>query len=197
MPLQLQRTCSCGQSDPPAHTLLFGERLVGGPVTFNVRPPISVELKSATASDSGRIAQLLIDARAAFMPYAPSPHSDDEVRSWVARVLIPSGEVILAFANDATVAVVATIQESDRSWITQMTVDPAHVGRGIGSSLLMYALRILRPPIFLYTFQANMGARRFYERYGFRAIQFSDGRANEERCPDVLYEFAAPNSVAS
>jgi len=77
-----------------------------------------------------------------------------------------------------------------------MTVDPAHVGRRIGSSLLAHALLILPRPILLYTFQANTGARRFYERHGFRAIQFTDGRANEERCPDVLYELAAsPNPV--
>ena len=50
----------------------------------------------------------------------------------------------------------------------------------------------LRDPIRLYTFQTNAGARRFYERYGFRAIRFTDGRANEEHCPDVLYELAVP-----
>lgn len=153
-----------------------------------------VELKSATASDSARIAQLLIDARAAFMPYAPSAHTDAEVRSWVAASLVPSGDVILASANGETVGVMATKQACDCSWITQMVVDPAHVGRRIGASLLAHALLILRRPILLYTFQANTGARRFYARHGFRAIQFTDGRANEERCPDVLYELAdAPN----
>ena len=45
-------------------------------------------------------------------------------------------------------------------------------------------------PIRLYTFQANLGARRFYERHGFSAIEFTDGEGNRERCPDVLYELA-------
>ena len=40
----------------------------------------------------------------------------------------------------------------------------------------------------VYTFQANAGARRFYERHGFVPVEFTDGQANEERCPDVLYE---------
>ena len=40
-------------------------------------------------------------------------------------------------------------------------------------------------------FQANSGARRFYERRGFVAVEFTDGESNEERCPDVLYELAA------
>jgi ribosomal protein S18 acetylase RimI-like enzyme len=43
-------------------------------------------------------------------------------------------------------------------------------------------------PVRLYTFAANTGARRFYERYGFVAIAYGDGSHNEERTPDVLYE---------
>jgi len=39
----------------------------------------------------------------------------------------------------------------------------------------------------LYTFARNEGARRFYERHGFRAIAF--GQENEENEPDVLYEW--------
>jgi hypothetical protein len=40
----------------------------------------------------------------------------------------------------------------------------------------------------LWCFQANSGARRFYERHGFVAVEFTDGHDNEEGCPDVLYE---------
>jgi ribosomal protein S18 acetylase RimI-like enzyme len=40
----------------------------------------------------------------------------------------------------------------------------------------------------LYTFQENTGARRFYERHGFKAVKLTDGHDNEENCPDVLYE---------
>jgi hypothetical protein len=39
----------------------------------------------------------------------------------------------------------------------------------------------------LYMFQANTGARRFHERRGYAAVQFTR-TDNEERCPDVLYE---------
>jgi hypothetical protein len=41
----------------------------------------------------------------------------------------------------------------------------------------------------LYTFQVNGRARRFYERHGFAATWFGDGSANEERQPDVRYEW--------
>jgi hypothetical protein len=39
----------------------------------------------------------------------------------------------------------------------------------------------------LWTFQTNTGARRFYERHGFVAVDETDGSANEERAPDVRY----------
>lgn len=81
-----------------------------------------------------------------------------------------------------------TARKGQVSWITQMAVDPSLVGQGIGSLLLAHAMRTLELPIRLYTFQANAGARRFYERHGFTAIEFTDGQANEERCPDVLFE---------
>jgi GNAT superfamily N-acetyltransferase len=74
------------------------------------------------------------------------------------------------------------------AWIGHLYVARDRTGQGLGSQLLAFALaqrqgRAVR----LYTFQANTGARRFYERNGFRAIAFSDGRDNMERCPDVLY----------
>jgi ribosomal protein S18 acetylase RimI-like enzyme len=63
------------------------------------------------------------------------------------------------------------------------------VGQGIGSQLVALAKRTLKPPMRLYCFQENARALRFYERHGFRAIRYGDGRGNEERCPDVLLEW--------
>ena len=74
-------------------------------------------------------------------------------------------------------------------WIDQLYVDPNRTGEGIGSRLLEEALSELAPPVRLFTFQANARARGFYERRGFRAVQFTDGETNEECCPDVLYEW--------
>lgn len=125
------------------------------------------------------------------MPYAPSPHADDEVRAWVAGELLPGGGVTVATIDQAVVAAMA-LDASRGGWIHQMAVDPRWVGQGIGSVLLRHALETLPRPVRLYTFQANTGARRFYERHGFVAVRFTDGRENEEQCPDVLYECPAP-----
>jgi len=145
-------------------------------------------LRPATSADAAHVAGLLIDTRSAFMPYAPSAHSETEVREWVAGHLVPAGGVTVGVVDGRVIGAMATARKGRVSWITQMAVDPSLVGQGIGSLLLAHALRTLELPIRLYTFQANAGARKFYERHGFAAIEFTDGQANEERCPDVLFE---------
>jgi GNAT superfamily N-acetyltransferase len=158
---------------------------------------MSPELRLATAADASRVSSLLIDTRAKFMPYAPLAHPESQVREWVASHLIPTGGVIVAEVDGCVMAAMATETRKPFSWIKQMTVDPSLVGRGIGSLLLAHALHTLEPPIRLYAFQANVGARRFYERHGFTAIEFTDGRGNEERCPDVLYEMRSRRVAAA
>lgn len=157
---------------------------------------MNATLRPANAADASRIASLLIDTRSTFMPYAPSAHPEQEVREWVATFLVPSGGVTVAELQGQVVATMATQRSESCTWVTQMAVDPSLVGRGIGSLLLAQAIRTLPLPIRLYTFQANVGARHFYERHGFKPIEFTDGHANEERCPDVLYELKAPDDEA-
>lgn len=151
-------------------------------------------LRRALPADAARIAQLLIDARSAFMPYAPMAHSPAEVLSWVTEFLVPSGGTVVAESDGAIVGAMATEREASCSWITQMAVHPMNVGTGIGSTLLQHAFRTCTPPIRLYTFQANIRAHHFYEQHGFRVIGESDGQENEEHCPDVLYELTAAQS---
>jgi ribosomal protein S18 acetylase RimI-like enzyme len=149
---------------------------------------VNILIRSGTTDDAARVAELLIDTRQQFMPYAPSPHSAASIHAWVATVLMPSGAVVLAQIDAQVLGMMATETQDGYSWITQMAVDPKNVGNGIGSALLAHAIATLRRPIRLYTFAQNSGARRFYERAGFTAIAFSSGETNEEKCPDVLYE---------
>ena len=39
-------------------------------------------------------------------------------------------------------------------------------------------------------FQKNDGARRLYERNGFRLVKLTDGADNMEREPDALYRWS-------
>lgn len=151
---------------------------------------MAVELREAVGADAGRIAEILLVSRMVFLPYAPSPHAQHEVHAWVRGTLLVSQAVTVALVAGRTVGVLALARSEGASWLTQLYLDPAHVGQGIGSRLLARALATAPRPIRLYTFQQNDRARRFYERHGFAPIAFSDGSRNEERCPDVLYELA-------
>lgn len=149
----------------------------------------AIVLRPATAADAEALAQLYLDARRTFIPYAPLAHPDEAVRRWIANVLIPAGGVTAVTSGDAVVGLLALADEGEARWVEQLYVAPAFVGKGIGTRCVQHAQQLLAPPIRLYTFQQNEGARRFYERHGFRAIAFGDGSGNEERCPDVLYEW--------
>lgn len=150
---------------------------------------MELTLRRARAGDAHEIADIYLSGRHTFLPYAPLAHPDDEVRAWVATTMLPAQEVWLAEQAGAALGFVALARDAEAGWIEQLYLRPAAVGRGVGSALLAHALARLGPPVRLYTFQPNLGARRFYERHGFRAIAFGDGTGNEEGCPDVLYEW--------
>ncbi len=68
--------------------------------------------------------------------------------------------------------------EEDRAWIRSIVLPRREVAKR------------RRPEGFrLWVFQKNEGARRFYERHGFRLVELTDGSRNEEREPDALYEW--------
>ncbi|MCW3096427.1 MAG: hypothetical protein JWL77_2045 [Chthonomonadaceae bacterium] len=146
-------------------------------------------LRPAIQSEADAVADVYLASRKAFLSFAPLAHSDEEVRRWIAEVLLPSVAVTVALHGEQIVGMMATDHEQGYDWIDQLYLDPDFVGIGIGSLLLEQAKQQLNPPLRLYTFQANAGARRFYERHGFQAIAFGDGQGNEEQCPDVLYEW--------
>ncbi|MGH7489525.1 MAG: GNAT family N-acetyltransferase [bacterium] len=148
-------------------------------------------MRAATAEDAPHVAEVLLSSRKAFLPYACSAHTDNEVHQWVRETLIPSGGVTVACVGTSIVGVLSTERASSVSWVNQLYIAPSHVGQSIGSRLLGHALALLASPVQLYTFQANTRARSFYERHGFKAIAFGDGSANEEHCPDVLYKLTS------
>jgi GNAT superfamily N-acetyltransferase len=156
--------------------------------------PVSV--RPAKQEDADAVAQVLCRSRSEFLPYAPMVHSPAEVSAWIAEALIPAGGVYVATIEDKVVGMLAVSSWTEGTWIDQLYVLPGHTNQGIGALLLQAAHSMHKPPFRLYTFQANAAARRFYERHGYIAVAFSDGSGNEERCPDVLYEWAGAGAAA-
>jgi ribosomal protein S18 acetylase RimI-like enzyme len=73
-------------------------------------------------------------------------------------------------------------------FIDHLYVDPDYQNRGVGKSLLEHARQLSPEHVWLYTLQANVGARAFYEKNGFTAEKFGRSPAPENE-PDVEYHW--------
>jgi GNAT superfamily N-acetyltransferase len=151
--------------------------------------PYTFACRAAPMDDAEAIATVYLRSRKELVACAPLAHSDAQVREWIRGRLIPAGRTAVALVGGQAVGVLSVSSGADASGIDQLYLLPAWVGHGIGTRRLDLARAELPPPIRLYSFQANERARRFYESRGFRAIAFGDGAGNEEKCPDVLYEW--------
>lgn len=147
-----------------------------------------IRLRPATVADAAEVAAVYLASRKRYVSCAPVAHTDAEVSDWIKDFLIPKIGVEVATLNAIIVGISAISKEGEISWIDQLYLRPGFLGQGIGAVMLQSALAKLSRPIRLYTFQENEQARRFYERFGFVAIEFGDGSGNEEGAPDVLYE---------
>jgi GNAT superfamily N-acetyltransferase len=140
-----------------------------------------VALRPASGKDAPRVAELHLVARRAAMPWLAQPHPDEDVRDWVRCVLVPSATVTVAELDGQVVGFVA----AGDGWLEHLYVDPAVQGRGVGSLLFAHVQAALPGGFDLWAFQRNAPALAFYARHGFAELRRTDGRANEEREPDV------------
>ncbi|MEX2248741.1 MAG: GNAT family N-acetyltransferase, partial [Parvibaculum sp.] len=124
-----------------------------------------------------------IAARAG-MTYLPRLHSDADTRLFIRRV-VKRSEVWLATRDGAVLGFAAL----EPGWLHHLYVDPQAQNAGAGSALLARVRERLPEGFSLWTFQANLGARRFYERHGLTERRRTGGADNEEGLPDILYEW--------
>ena len=148
----------------------------------------TVVVRRAEAADAAAVASLYLRSRRHAMPTIVSPHTDDDVRDWIATHLVPEQETWVAQLAGVVVAVL-TLSAGARHGtglnIDQLYVDPPWIGRGVGRILVDHAKRRSADGLELWTFQVNAAARRFYARQGFVEVDWTDGAGNEEHEPDV------------
>jgi chorismate mutase/ribosomal protein S18 acetylase RimI-like enzyme len=150
-------------------------------------------LRPATVEDAEPLATLYLTAREAAYPAMPrSIHPAPEVRQWFrARFDAPGTEVWMAERDGAPVGLL--LLEGD--WVHSLYVDPALLGRGIGSALLDLAKSLRPDGLGLWVFVSNDGAQRFYARAGFGEVRRTDGSDNEEQQSDVEMAWPDPASL--
>ncbi|MFJ3211211.1 MULTISPECIES: GNAT family N-acetyltransferase [Streptomyces] len=142
-----------------------------------------VALRRATAADARAAADVWLRSFAAALPAVVRPRTDEEVRDWFRHVVVPRCETWVAESAGEVVGVMV-LEEGE---LAQLYLAPDRRGRGIGDRFVTLAKERRPAGLSLWTFQVNTPARRFYERHGFTAAQWTDGARNEEREPDVRY----------
>ncbi|HEX4710557.1 GNAT family N-acetyltransferase [Phenylobacterium sp.] len=143
-----------------------------------------MNLRRGEAADAEAIGTLHRHTIRTSLPFLPDIHTVSEVIAYVGRDLLPNNEIWVAEDGGRTLGYIAF----DAVWINQLYVHPDAQGQGIGPALLAKALADGRSRR-LWTFQQNTRARKFYEDRGFVLVELTDGSGNEEKAPDVLYEW--------
>ena len=118
------------------------------------------------------------------LTFLPTLHTPDEDREFFGRAV--EEQEVWVWDEDGRVLGFAALGDG---MLNHLYVDPDAMGGGIGTALLARRQERCPQGFRLWTFQQNKGARRFYERSGFRVVELTDGSGNEEREPDVLYEW--------
>jgi GNAT superfamily N-acetyltransferase len=148
-------------------------------------------LPLATAPDGARLAEIYLAAVRQAMPWLNLAHSDQEIRPWLPQGMLPQHEVWVVERADGVRGFIALSRE--RSWVDHLYLEPEAQGRGHGGALLELAKERSAGCRQLWAFQRNTWAQAFYERRGFRQLEFGDGATNEEREPAVLYRWDGPD----
>jgi len=138
-----------------------------------------VTVRLATPDDAAAIAAVY-----RVSAWHPHIHTPEEDIAFFRDTMLPEQTVRVIEADGAVIAYAATTE----GWLNHLFVHPDHQGAGHGSRLLTKAMEGM-DGIQLWTFQGNTRARAFYEGKGFSAVEFTDGEGNEEKIPDVRYEW--------
>ncbi|SLN60159.1 putative acetyltransferase [Roseivivax jejudonensis] len=141
-------------------------------------------LRPARPTDAGGIAAILSDWTDS-TPWVPRVQSRAEDLA-LAGAMVERGWVTLADTG-AEHAAIAGFIARDAETVHALYVAPWARGHGLGARLLDGAMATA-PHLTLWTFEANLSARRFYARQGFVEVARTDG-ANDEGLPDIQYRW--------
>ena len=146
-------------------------------------------VRTAAANEADTIADVFV-ASFRTLTFLPRIHTDDEIRTWIREVMVPSHEVWVAEVEGEIVGLAALAGDL----LGHLYVRPDAQRHGAGSALLEQ-VKSVRPAGFrFWVFQRNENARAFYEARGCRLVELTDGSGNMEKEPDALYEWRSSES---
>jgi putative acetyltransferase len=145
------------------------------------REYIVTEASVSDALEISRILRAAFDHNLAFIINTHTPQEDEAyIRDQV------FSKCTVAIAKDGNV--IAGYCAYREGWIEHLYVLPKYQQRGIGPRLLAKA-KEHNTELHLWTFQKNKVARKFYESGGFVIAEETNGEGNEEKEPDIRYQW--------
>ena len=145
-------------------------------------PVLPPTLRRAGPADAPAVADLFWRVRSESVPAIPMiVHPRESVQPFVEHVLLADGEVWVAEDGDDLVGFLALTEPDE---LGHLYVDRGHTGHGLGARFLDVAKERFPGGLWLWAFQSNTEALRFYERHGFVPVEWTEGD-NEEGAPDV------------
>jgi ribosomal protein S18 acetylase RimI-like enzyme len=125
-----------------------------------------VEIRSASEQDEAAIIALW---RACDLVISPN----DPVRDFRFVRAKPTSDILAAFDRNELIGSIATGYDSNRGWLSYVSVDPAKRGGGVGRALVEVAEQWLAvrgvAKVHLTVRAANAAVVQFYERIGYGA----------------------------
>jgi GNAT superfamily N-acetyltransferase len=136
-------------------------------------------IRRATPADVEEVVAIF-EASFALLDFLPKLHTHEENLAFFA------GRIAVAEAYLHDGGGIAVLHDD---WLEHLYVHPEAIGTGVGHALWEHVVA-RRPEGFqFWVFQQNERARRFYEAHGAVPVELTDGSGNEERTPDVRYEW--------
>lgn len=148
-------------------------------------PTVELKVRRAEFRDVDAIATIHERSRREAMPWLAVARSALETRGYIARVLLKKQDVYVAIDAGKIVGYAAWLGRE----LSHLYVHPSAQRRGVGTLLFAHARRAMPAGFTLWMFQRNVAARQFYEKQGCTLVRQTDGRGNEEREPDVEYQW--------
>lgn len=142
-------------------------------------------IRRAAADDVEQIVDVF-ERSFATLEFVPKIHTHEENLAFLAGV-VDRQDVWVAERESRVVGFLAL----DGDLGTFFYVDPDAHGDGIGTALFERAQQERPEGFSFWAFQDNVRARRFYEKRGCVAVEFTDGEGNEEKTPDVRYRWTS------
>jgi putative acetyltransferase len=135
-------------------------------------------IRRATEDDVEEVVAIF-EASFGLLDFLPTLHTHEENLEWFEARLREDEAYLLGRG--------LAILHDD--WLTHLYVHPDEIGTGVGHALFEH-VKTRRPEgLQFWVFQQNERARRFYEAHGAVPVEFTDGEGNEEKTPDVRYEW--------